>query len=206
MKAHHALMVVSAGGVAVALAVVQPDIDRDHDTRFWTAVIPANGMPVEHFDTLAQMASSADLVVVGRLTSLVPGREFGDEFDVVHYAWATLVVDQGLGSGTAPSSVTLEVQMPHGVAANGVKEYAARLPATPAIFFLRNKGQEALRAGLPAATVDREAPFYRLVVPHGLLLVSGDRVRTVPATEEEFLLALDGRSLAEVLDELQVAR
>ena len=111
--------------------------------------------------TLAEMTRAADAVVRGRIVDVVPGRVFGDNDRPLHYASATVVVDELL-AGALPeahrSRLTLEIPLFDG------PESIGELPAWgEAIFFLRNKGESARAAGLDRDVQAGEGRFYRLL-------------------------------------------
>jgi hypothetical protein len=183
--------VAAIGGIAVLLAAIQPSIDRSA-TAFWEPLMLRNAMAVESFDSLQELAISSDLVIVAKISSLNPGRDFGDEADTVHYAAAVLAVDRVLAGELPSGPVVLEIMLPHGEGAADVAGYAERLPTSSALFFLRSKGLDAEAAGLHANIVVRERPFHRLVTPDSLILAEGGRAVPAPGTEAPFLLSAEG--------------
>jgi hypothetical protein len=64
--------VLSFGAVAGLVANSQAVANSD---RFWS-VGAVRGMSAEHYDSLADLSQSADLVVVGRVEEVRPGREW----------------------------------------------------------------------------------------------------------------------------------
>jgi hypothetical protein len=130
--------------------------------------------------TLAEMISSADAVVRGRITAVVPGRVFGSRHDrPLHYASAILEVDAVLAGALPPahrSSLTLEIPLFDGPSSIG------DLPVWgESVFLLRNKGTSAREVGLTPARIRAESGFYRLLTftslvvnEDGAALTAGD--------------------------------
>jgi hypothetical protein len=138
--------------------------------------------------TLDELVASADAVVRGQITSVVPGRVFGANARPLHYASATLEVDAIL-AGAIPrahrSVLTLEIPLFDGPSSIG------DLPAWgEGIFLLRSKATSAREAGLPPALVRAESAYYRLLTFTGL--VTNDRDVAVTAAESGPLATLSG--------------
>jgi hypothetical protein len=124
--------------------------------------------------TLGDLVTSADALVRGEITAIVPGRIFGG----LHYAAATLRVDElvaGRLRAGLRRSLTLEIPLFDGPSS------IADLPVWgEATFVLRSKATSALRAGLPASQVRTESAFYRLMT-FSSLLVNDDGVALAAA-------------------------
>jgi hypothetical protein len=157
---------------------------------------------LEHPSSLAELAGSADAVVRGRVVDLVPGRVFGDSSTALHYAAATVRVEE-LVAGALPldhaQELTLEIPLFDGPAS--IADLQASLPWAESVFFVRSKAASARAAGLPLELRVAEAGFYRLVVFGGV--VENQRgVATVPEGEAAFLTALGGLPFDEVLGQI----
>jgi hypothetical protein len=150
--------------------------------------------------TLRDLVASADVVVRGRITAVVPGRVFGGD-DGLAYASATLEVDELLAGGLPRrdrSWVTLEIPLFDGPDSIG------DLPVWgDGAFVLRNKGTSARIAGQSAATVRTESAYYRLLTFTGLVVDDDGTARTAP--ESGPLAALNGREYGTALDALRAA-
>ena len=160
---------------------------------------------LEHPSSLAELARSADAVVRGSVVELVPGRVFGDSSSALHYAAATVRVDE-LVAGALPSDhareLTLEIPLFDGPAS--ITNLQASLPRVESVFFLRSKAASARTAGLPLEQRVAEARFYRLVV-FGAVVENQRGVATVPEGEAAFLTVLGGLPFDEVLGQVRRA-
>ena len=139
--------------------------------------------------TLGGLVASADAVVRGEITNIVPGRVFGDRSaSPLHYAAATLRVDELVAGRLPPGdrgSITLEIPLFDGPSS------IVDLPAWgEATFLLRSKATSARAAGLPAAAVRAESAYYRLLT-FSSLLVNEDGV-TLAAEDAGPLAGLAG--------------
>jgi len=159
---------------------------------------------IEPAGSLGELTESADAVVRARIISVEPGRIFGGRTGhPLHYASATLAVDEVLAGALPPSDVerlTLEIPLFGGPEAIDV----LRADGFDAVFFLRSKGESARAAGLSAQDQAIEAAFYRLV-NFGAVVASesGEAVTTEgPAA----IQALAGLPFGEVLDRVRGAR
>lgn len=200
MNATRVIAVLGIGAVAVALAAIPP-ASRQSPGAYWALFTPQQAVAVERFASLAEMVASADLVVVARIKSLSPGREFGDEADTVHYAAAELEIQRVLDGVLPAGRVILELQLPHGHGASDVPRYAREAPQSSAVFILRNKGTEAEMFGLGSNRVEREAPYVRLITPGAILAESGGKVVTA-GTETPFITAKAGSDFSQVVEEV----
>jgi len=159
---------------------------------------------IEHTGSLSALTGSADAVVRARIISVEAGRVFGGRTGhPLHYASATLAVDEVLAGALPPSDaerLTLEIPLFAGPEAIDV----LRAGGLDAIFFLRNKGESARAAGISARDEAIEAEFYRLV-NFGAVVAneSGMAVTTEgPAAIQE----LAGLPFGEVVDRVRDAR
>ncbi len=192
-------LITLVGVAALGASLVQPSAPND----FWLSFLRPGAVEVERYASLDRIVRSSDAVVVGRIVSVRPGREFGEPgIDMVHYAAATVAVDEVLAGtviGRGPELI-LELQMPHGQGASDVSALASRVPASQHVLFLRNKGVEVARAGLAEVIVERETPFYRTVTSAAYLVERQGRVDAPGVTDHDsFLLALEGRDFREVV-------
>ena len=168
------------------------------------AVVDAN--EVESYRSLAELTRGADAVVRGRVVSVAPGRVFGDVGgEALHYAAATVRVGELLAGRLPPghsSELTLEIPLFDGPESIGLLQ--ASLPATESIFFLRNKGESARVAGLPARVRDAETAYYRLAFFRALIVNAGGAAATLPG-EDDFLASLESLPFDEVASRIRDA-
>ena len=158
----------AAGLVAAVLGVVTSTSPgpRADATASLLAGGSAHSLQVENAESLGALTEMSDAVVAGRIVEAVPGRAFGEPGgNALHYAAATVLVDEVV-AGVLPaghaSELTLEIPLFDGPSTIG--ELQASLPSAEGLFFLRNKGTSAARAGLSTETQVAEASYYRLVV------------------------------------------
>ena len=155
---------------------------RSNGARVAPRVLPWRGVvastEVEPLPTtLGEMVASADAVVRGRITTVIPGRVFGTRHDnPLHYASATLEVESVLAGalpGAQRKTLTLEIPLFDGPSSIG------DLPVWgESVFLLRNKGTSAREAGLPSAGVRAESAFYRLLTFTGIVVNDGGTALT----------------------------
>jgi hypothetical protein len=134
---------------------------------------------IEDPASLRELARSADAVVRGEVVSVAPGRVFGEPgSDALHYAAATLRVDD-LIAGEVPSrQVTLEIPLFDGPESIDV------LPVWgEGVFFLRHKA---------------EGEFHRLVTFDSLVVNEGGVALT--DTEAPLLSGLAGAPFEDVVE------
>ncbi len=167
--------------------------------RFWSA-LALRGMAAESYDTLEDLAKSADLVVVGTILSVERGREwvaipeYVDDAALSGQAYArfatvTITIQQIVGPVRAPlpdpSLVKLEAYLPSPGALSILKD---NVPRERSIFFLRNKGESD------------SVEFYRFTNDEqGLVRDVDGRLRISPAGEDHFLTLLDGEPFDDIL-------
>lgn len=177
-----------------------------HSDRFWSAAT-VRGMAAESFDTLDDLARSADLVIVGRVNDVQPGREWVaipeyvddpvfSEVAYARFATVTIDIEQIIGRVLSPlpdrSVVKLEVFLSRPDTLTIVQK---NIPGERSIFFLRNKG------------VTDSIDFYRFTNDdQGLLREFDGRIRISPTGEDHFLSHLDGESFDKALDAVTKAR
>jgi hypothetical protein len=151
--------------------------------------------------TLDELTRAADAVVRGRIVEIMPGRVFGTDERALHYASATVAVDELLAGslpGAHRSWLTLEIPLFDGPDSIG------ELPAWgEAIFFLRNKGESARAAGLGREVQASEAAFHRLLT-FTSLVVNADDVALADAAAGP-LGALTGLGFGDALGRVRAA-
>ncbi len=167
----------------------------------WTPA-SAEALEVEAFASLDAMVTASDAVVRGRITSVGPGRSFGGRTGVpFRYAAATLTVD-ALVAGSLPAdhqaSLTLEIPLFGGESTLAALQ---RLAAVDTIFLLRNKGETARSAGLPADAIAADAAYYRLLTQNSVIEFPTGRA-TLPAGDDGPLAELAASPLDDVLARL----
>jgi hypothetical protein len=127
------------------------------------------------------------------VVAVSPGRTF----DGLHYATATLAVEEVL-AGHAGSSLALEIPLFDG------PESIDHLPAWgESVFFLRNKGESARMAGLSAQRQRDEIRFYRLM-SFDALVVNADG-RALADVESSALADLSGLDFEAAVDRIETA-
>jgi hypothetical protein len=150
---------------------------------------------------LGQLLDLADVVVRGEVVAVGPGRSFGPDASRLHYAAATVRVDEVIaGRVPAPdgSSLTVEIPLFDGQASIG------DLPAWgEAVFVLRNKATSAATAGLPADRVADESAFHRLLT--FTTIVVNDGGRAVTSEDAGPLAGLRGLAWDAALERLRAA-
>jgi hypothetical protein len=160
----------------------------------WTGTLQATELDAP--SSLTDLVQRSDAVVRGRIVEVRPGRVFGDPASALHYAAATLQVDELLAGATTSRTLTLEIPLFDGPSS------IDRLPAWgEAIFFLRNKGESARIAGMPADVQAAEAPFHRLV-SFSSIIVDHDG-RALVDTEAPFAAEVAGLSFPDLVDRVR---
>jgi hypothetical protein len=163
-----------------------------------------HAIELEHYDSLAEITSSADAVVHAEITALTAGRVFGGRSGgALHYAAATLRVHALLAGALAagqPTSLTLEIPLFAGP--ESLSNLRSSLIGSDGIFFLRNKGESAWRAGLPRQEQLAEAAYYRLVTLDAAVL--DERGRAEVSTDDQGpLRRLDGLRFGAAIDAIR---
>ncbi len=129
--------------------------------------------------SLRELAQSADAIVRGEVISVMPGRVFGEPGgDSLHYAAATLRVDDLIAGNIPSPQVTLEIPLFDG------PESIGDLPVWgEAVFFLRHK---------------RDGDFHRLVTFDSLVVNDGGAALT--DTDASLLSGLAGAPFDDVVE------
>jgi hypothetical protein len=167
---------VAALAVTVSLAVTAcggSDTGAPTDSAY--TALRVQGLEVESYGSLREMAGSADLVAIGKFTSFDISRTIrGDAAqDVVVYGKATLVVTRKVVEEPVATELPVEFLLPYGPdeAAAKAAEFAADLPKEEVLVFLRHKG-------------GAEAGLYRVVNSQGLWTTTARAALDTPLAEE----------------------
>lgn len=161
-----------AGACTTASRPAEPTPSSSPD--FW-ASFRITGDEVEGYQNIRDMGSSADAVVLGRLTSLTPSRAVQGDApeDVVTYVAAGLEVSRVLAGRFGERSVPLEFFISSGELTVGeLQRLETALPQGDVVVFLRAKRG------------DGEAGLYRTVNSLGLWAASERAALDTPLSEE----------------------
>lgn len=161
------------------------------DAEFWEGIVPG-GDNVEHYDTLADMTRTADVVVVRRITGIRkdPDRYAGVDLQGAMYATLNVTIDQVVAGNInedGPKQLDLAIFMTD---PRQYDRFAARLPRERALLFLRNSLVEANRAGQPALPGDDH--YYRVASNQGALVDTPSGTQSASALDP-FLKAIAGQ-------------
>lgn len=165
-----------------------PNLDRGQSDRFWS-LLYLRGSEAEHYEALSDITQASDRVVVAKIESIELGRQVGESYPI-SYTVLNLRVLRTLRGPTA-ELVKLEIILP---SVDKLEELKSSQPEEESVFFLRDKGSEALRLGLSAEEVRVEQGSYRLVSSQGVLRNLNGQVGIPIASEDSFLLQLSGES------------
>lgn len=194
--------------LAAALAGISSNLQAGtRSTAFWATVQGMEGLEAEHFETLEELYFDSDLVVLGTVSNVRPGRVFGEP-EAAKGAWfpaGTLSIEKVLHSRSATQfdAVTIEFIAFDPSAADALLQASI---SDRGIFFLRNKGEEARRLGEPASRVAEENAFYRLTRSEAVILDDAGNALVSPATESQYLTALGEKSFDAVVETLVALR
>ena len=167
---------------------------RAGEPELGTADPTVHANEVESPRTLAELVTTADAVVHGRVTAVGLGRTFGPASRPLTYAAVRVeVLEVVAGTLAAEHAAALTLEVPLFAGTDRVDALAGRLLGSERLLFLRNKGESARRAGLPAADQAADAPYYRLVT-FGSEIVAADGRAIVPDGDATLLELLDGLS------------
>ncbi|HEX2767573.1 MAG TPA: hypothetical protein VHR55_13160 [Candidatus Limnocylindria bacterium] len=172
------------------------------DGAMASGMIEATGVPAPR--TLGQLVAGSDVVLVGRITDVEPGRAFGPPGRQLTYAAVSVGVTRLVG-GSLLDGTTLVVEVPLFDGPASIDRLRDGLVGSTRLLFLRNKGESARAAGMSAEAIEADAPFHRLAAPGAELLVEGSTLRTLDGGAE-LLDRFDGRSLADVVGALRAVR
>ena len=207
MHARRGLALVVGLQLAIAVAVVTLLAGPSGSPgQFWAAIDGYPSVEAETYESYEAMARLADAVVLGRIEAVRPGRSWlaeegpSDDYDLyVTYADAKIVIDDVLanaGKLDLGAQVVIEftVQRPEDAGIVG-----RLLPVERGIFFLREKGREAERLGLPKSVVDAERGRYRLVNSAGVVHDANAVVWLPDAASETGLREWEGRRFEDLI-------
>lgn len=204
--------VLVLAAVVVSVLTVGLSVVRDRELtdvaarsdHFWE-LLAVNGSAIAHFDTLDGMADEADLVVVGRIVSVAPGREVRDldaeaegyarEEASVYFADATLIVDEAI-KGDPGKEVKLQLLLPQpGV----LEQVQADLPSERGIYFLRDMGAYFAKENPDSGLATTLEDTFDFVSPQGLIRDLGGSVGANADEGDTWLHELARRTFTEVL-------
>ena len=158
----------------------------------------------ERYSSLAELTSASDVIVRGTVVAVREGRTFGDPTGTpLHYAAATIRIAEILG-GTleAPDAFELTLEIPLFDGPDSLGSTESSLLGSEGIFLLRNKGESARAAGLPAAEQIADTAFYRLVV-FGAVIGNDAGIADAGTDESGVLAALDGGSFTDAVERIR---
>lgn len=184
--------------IAIASVAENRQAEMQRSDHYWTAVTYA-GTEHEFFEDAKDMFASADLVVVGRLSGMVPGRVFGEPEldDAAYYMAGALEIEEIIkgGENLRQQGLTLETFT---FERSAVDHLVATYPTERGLFFLRNKGTTARLLDLAPQIVAEESKYYRLVATRGLVRDLGAGPSQIGA-RDEYLPELAQGSFADVV-------
>lgn len=142
----------------------------------------------------------------GRIVSVEAGRTFGGATGVPFaYASAIIQVDE-LIAGALPSehrrALTLEIPLFGGD--DALAALQADVGLAESVFFLRNKGESALAAGMSGPEASADDEFYRLVTLSSVIEERSGHV-VLPAGDEAALASLEGLSFHDAVTRIRRA-
>ena len=120
------------------------DADRARSDTFWEPLVAAGALYNFEYESLADITSDVDLIVVGRIVRLyrAPERTSDEQLEMI---WATVGVDDVLkGDPLTRSPDTIEVML---YLTGPWDIVRVNLPAEEALFFLVNDTADATRRG-----------------------------------------------------------
>jgi hypothetical protein len=159
-----ALAAVALIAAAIALFPAPskvPESQHQRSDAFWGLTF-LRAAEVEVFDSVGQMARSADWVVEGKIAGASPGRVVTDESGVPIGWNANVRVDVSATLvGQELKSIDLEVIF---LSKAKFQDFLRQsLPTETAIFFIRNKAVAARHAGWSEPDAEREAGYNMLI-------------------------------------------
>ena len=165
----------------------------------------AGASQVENPRTLAELVSTADAVVRGRIVAVEAGRVFGSSSYALHYAAVTVRVDEVLaGAVGAGPATTLTLEIPLFDGADSLPQLRAQMLGSDRILFLRNKGTSAREAGRSSEEQRAESAYFRLVT-FGSEVIDLGGVASVPPDDGRALAGLAGRIFGHVSADVRAA-
>ncbi|HEX2766708.1 MAG TPA: hypothetical protein VHR55_08765 [Candidatus Limnocylindria bacterium] len=198
------LALVAVAAIPIAVTAWLAALPSSAGVSVWNSSI-VEGTELESYATLSEMVQSADAVVRGQVVSLVAGRVAGARgIDELHYAEATVKVSEVLAGAIPPGQDEILLEIPLFNGPEYLATMQAAVPWDESVYFLRNKGEAARRAGLSAEAQRAEAKYYRLVIMTAFIV--SDRGRAAVAEDAHALEVLNGRSFANALSEVRASR
>lgn len=158
---------------------------------------------VESAATLAELVTSADAVVRGRVVAVEAGRAFGSPSYTLHYAAASIRVDELL-AGAVGGTTTLTLEVPLFGGANSLGALRAQMLGTDRILFLRNKGTSAREAGRSSEEQRAESRYYRLLT-FGSEVIDLGGLAGVPPDDGRALAGIGGRPFEDAVADVRAA-
>ncbi len=207
-----AIVVLLAVGLAwVGGARVRNEVATSD--RFWR-LASFHGASGPRFDTLDGLVSASDVVVLGRITSVQPGRIFGTPHadnpdpasEQIHYVAVTVKVDRILyGALVDPAASDLTLEMPVS-GPDAIPQLAKSVPPELSVMFLFNAGLSAAAHGLPDDIQARESKYYALLAFGAVMRDIGGAPRVADAVELGFLTAFESGSFDAFLRRVEAVR
>lgn len=170
---------------------------------FW-GLLANDLIPAYHYDSLAEMASASDLVVLARPVMAREGRAScePDGSDCTYFVDVEMEIIERL-SGRTPDA-PLVVDFIWGSTLDGVIDRLNQnLPDERVLMFLRDLDKEARALGLPAEHIEKVEGKYQWTVFEATIRDDGGTALTVPYTNVDYLLAVDGRPFERVVDSVR---
>jgi len=199
------VLLVVAFGVQ---ALRQPGIAAATDAaalRFWRA-LDIEAVEAFRYDSLDGMIGASDIVVLGAIEGVKPGREVRDlaaeetgvsrDIASTYFAEADIRVDQVLRGNLSPEArghIRLDLLLP---TLEVVPSLQAAVPQPRAVFFLRDMGRYYDRRELDG--------LYQLTSLQGVLRDAGGLVASPEARTDRFLVELQGQPFDALIQRLSV--
>lgn len=178
--------------------------ERRSSDLFWSYAW-IDGVQAEGYTSIEDIYSRTDAVVLGRLTSIQPGRVIGDveNDNAAYYVTVTLDLERVLRSrpGAVPASGTIQLELvtfQKEVVGSMVDSFAPER----GLFFLTSKGLNAERAGEPKEVQIQEMSYYRLAVADGVLRDIGGQLFTRPSLDESLFTRLHTSPFDSAVEEI----
>lgn len=210
MKALAALLAATA---IVWLGASAPDGYRaSRSDLFWDRLW-FEGASGPHYDSVEELESASDVVILGRITTVEEGRVFGDPHpdnpnpkeELVAYVTAIVEVDSVLAGALEDSnakSIRLELPMPR---QDALSDLVGNGPDEPAVFFVFNAGRSAAMQGRSAEVQEREREYYALVGFGAVVRNLDGKASPVDAPEMDFLKAFESESFDRFVERIEPA-
>lgn len=171
--------------------IIQQDAAATRDAMPRLAGRLVGASEVEQPRSVDAMVETSDLVVLGRVTAVEPGRLFGSASHPLHYAAVSVEVVELLGGRAEPTSGTVLLELPLLDGADRLDALRAEMVGSERVLFLRNKATSAADAGLPLGDQLAERAFHRLVT-FGSELVEVGGIAVAPPDESGVLQPFSG--------------